>query len=394
MKYFITLPALGLSMVCLYLVQMTAVCAADITVDTQVAGMRVNTRLDSAIARDILTGANWPADIRAVHNSHCSSIEAASSPAALQTITRQYSVDTATALLLRCLENLPSVRESQSMFLSELAGDEHNNKLRQTYLATRASQYLILFVPGWGYQSSGDVTGSNLARPRAIVRAMGFESHLVPLADFGSIESNAALLAANLQHHLAAGKQVILASASSGGPAVALALGQPDIGLHPNLRGWINICGVLRGSPVVDRFANWPASLLPRVLSLFEGWTYSEFLSMSRPASDSRFSKFAPPPQLTVLNYIGVPFSSQVSRTGRTLYRLIDHLGPNDGLTLITDALAPGYTVLAVGSDHFVREDPEIDRKTAALLPLILRLIENDLESRSAVAAYAGTQLP
>jgi hypothetical protein len=51
-------------------------------------------------------------------------------------------------------------------------------------------------------------------------------------------------------------------------------------------------------------------------------------------------------------------------------------MGPNDGLTLITEALAPGYTVMAVGSDHFIREDPDIDMKTAALVPVLLRLIE------------------
>jgi len=49
--------------------------------------------------------------------------------------------------------------------------------------------------------------------------------------------------------------------------------------------------------------------------------------------------------------------------------------GPNDGLTLITDALAPGYTSMAIGSDHFVREDPEIDIKTAALLPTLFKLM-------------------
>jgi hypothetical protein len=31
---------------------------------------------------------------------------------------------------------------------------------------------------------------------------------------------------------------------------------------------------------------------------------------------------------------------------------------------------------MAVGSDHFIREDPDIDMKTAALVPVLLRLIE------------------
>jgi hypothetical protein len=33
---------------------------------------------------------------------------------------------------------------------------------------------------------------------------------------------------------------------------------------------------------------------------------------------------------------------------------------------------------MAIGSDHFVREDPEIDNKTAALLSTVFRLIDLD----------------
>jgi hypothetical protein len=69
-------------------------------------------------------------------------------------------------------------------------------------------------------------------------------------------------------------------------------------------------------------------------------------------------------------------FSGQVSDLGRTFYGLLKEQGPNDGLTLITDALAPGYTIMAVGMDHFVNNDPEIELKTAALLPVMLKLIE------------------
>ena len=222
----------------------------------------------------------------------------------------------------------------------------------------------------------------------------------MPLANFGSVEHNAAVVADNLRRHLRNGKNVILASASSGGPAVAMAIGEAGIADHPRLRGWINICGVLNGSPVIDEFGRWPKSLLPRLLALFEGWTYADLQSMGRARSGLRMASFSAPPQLTILNYIGVPFRDQVSATGRLMFRLIDHLGPNDGLTLISDAMAPGYTILALGSDHFIAEDPQIDVKTAALLPVLLRLIEEQLpttETRVAATAdqsVSGTQLP
>lgn len=46
--------------------------------------------------------------------------------------------------------------------------------------------------------------------------------------------------------------------------------------------------------------------------------------------------------------------------------------GPNDGLALLTDEIAPGsLTVVALGNDHFFAEDADIDRKTAALIKLV-----------------------
>jgi hypothetical protein len=140
--------------------------------------------------------------------------------------------------------------------------------------------------------------------------------------------------------------------------------------------GWLNICGVLRGSPVIDAFLPWPKSWLLRVVALFDGWNYNDLLSLSSAHSKPRYQDFAPPAQLTIVNYIGIPFSGQVSDLGRTFYGLLKEQGPNDGLTLITDALAPGYTIMAVGMDHFVNNDPEIELKTAALLPVMLKLIE------------------
>jgi hypothetical protein len=53
--------------------------------------------------------------------------------------------------------------------------------------------------------------------------------------------------------------------------------------------------------------------------------------------------------------------------------------GPNDGLVLLTDVIAPGsLTVVALGSDHFFAEDPEIDRKTVALMKLVVAYANKD----------------
>ena len=111
-------------------------------------------------------------------------------------------------------------------------------------------------------------------------------------------------------------------------------------------------------------------------MALFEGWRYTDLLSLSRAHSKPRYDRFVAPAQLTIVNYIGIPFSGQVSALGQGFYSMLKERGPNDGLTLIPDALAPGYTIMAVGMDHFVNNDPEIDIKTAALVPVLLKLIE------------------
>jgi hypothetical protein len=372
MKYLLTLPALCLAMCLLYLAQEADARTGSHAVDTEIAGIKVATTVDSALARDLLMTGIRPA----LAGLDCHSLGDLPSAASLREITAAYSTDTATAILLKCLVEVPEIRHSQALFLTELENRHNGHDVQAGFVSARAEHYTILFVPGWGYLSNGDETGSDLRRPRDIIAAMGFETHLVPIADFGSVEENARTIADHLRVQLRRGARIILASASSGGPAVALALGDPAIAEHPLLAGWINICGVLRGSPMVDRFLPWPKSLLPRLVAMFEGWTYKEFLSLSRSRGGSRFDQFERPPQLTILNYIGIPFSGQLSPTGRRFYTMLRDMGPNDGLTLITEALAPGYTVMAVGSDHFIREDPDIDMKTAALVPVLLRLIE------------------
>ena len=52
--------------------------------------------------------------------------------------------------------------------------------------------------------------------------------------------------------------------------------------------------------------------------------------------------------------------------------------GPNDGLTLLPDIVAPNnLSILSPTTDHFFAEDPEIDRKTLALLVTIVERIQD-----------------
>jgi hypothetical protein len=377
MKYAITLSCVCFLLLALSFPKVADALAKTHSVHAIVAGIEVNTRVDSAVASQLINNnvpGTVPADLRT--RLSCRSIHELPSAQELQDITGEYSTDTATALLIQCLSTVPRIQQSQQLFLSELALRRKADPEQATFLAAKAHEYIVLIVPGWGYQSNADVTGADLATPREIISSLGFENHLVEVEDTGSVEGGAKIIVAAVEKYLSSGKKIILVSASSGGPIVALALNDPSVATHPQLVGWLNICGVLRGTPVIDNFLPWPKSLLLHAVALYEGWNYADLLSLSRAHSKPRYESFIPPAQLTIVNYIGIPFSGQVSELGREFYSMLKTQGPNDGLTLIPDALAPGYTIMAVGMDHFVNNDPEIDIKTAALVPVLLKLIE------------------
>tara|TARA_R110002049_G_scaffold195501_1_gene364610 strand:+ start:194 stop:1384 length:1191 start_codon:yes stop_codon:yes gene_type:complete len=396
MKTVIRVSAVCLTLLTLSLAQIEGTAASRFPANGVLAGIEVDTFVDSEVASELINtgGQRLLENVSTDLSKRLSCDDASDIPDSqfLQQITADYSADTATAVLIHCLANIPRIKLAQQLYLSELEATRIGDATQANYLAANADEYLVLMVPGWGYQSNADETGADLAKPRAIIAGLGFETHLVEVENNGSVESGAAVLVDALQRHFQSGKKIILVSASSGGPTVALALNDPAIGNNPLLVGWLNICGVLRGSPVIDEFLPWPNSWVLRAVAFFEGWNYNDLLSLSRYHSTSRYQNFAPPRQITIVNYIGIPFSGQVSDMGSLFYGILKAQGPNDGLTLVTDALAPGFTIMAVGIDHFVNNDPDIDLKTAALLPVLLKLI--DAATESATPAAVAGQFP
>ena len=79
------------------------------------------------------------------------------------------------------------------------------------------------------------------------------------------------------------------------------------------------------------------------------------------------------------LTYLGLSLSGQLSKYSKDKYPLLASEGPNDGLTLLTDIIAPNsLTIVAFGSDHFFAEDPRINEKTVALLKVVVAYLERN----------------
>jgi hypothetical protein len=65
--------------------------------------------------------------------------------------------------------------------------------------------------------------------------------------------------------------------------------------------------------------------------------------------------------------------------------------GPNDGLTLLSDIIAPSIlTIIALGSDHFFAEDHRINDKTVALAKVVISCLDKNITTPSTQTVNSG----
>ncbi len=225
------------------------------------------------------------------------------------------------------------------------------------------SNYHVLFVPGWFFKSD-PWTGADLARQRRVVNRLGIDQSLVEIEENATIEENAKIVAASIIRYGQAAKKIILVSVSKASAEVALAVGQLlDSEQAQGVAAWINIGGLLRGTPVADSVMRWPKRWLGKAYFLFKGWDFASVSSMTTQRGRARWEQLRIPRHILIINYIGIPLSGDVTVLARDRYMKMRKHGPNDGLTFIVDAIVPNSVTLAqVGLDHFFF-DPEIEIK-------------------------------
>lgn len=384
MRYSTRLP--GLALAC-GLALVLGACSAipRIPATGEFAGQRVATTVDAEVARYYLedysqgrhADREMDARIAAIHRSHA----ALPSRDELKAISAALSVDFAALFFADRL-----LQDSCNQALNRLFAQYLEQDARVD--STIAAAYQILFVPGWDYVASGGVTGSDFARPRELATRAGFENHLARLPPTGSVEAGARVVAAEVSRLRRSGKKILLAGSSSAGPAIHLALGELlDDRDRSAVKVWLNLGGILGGTPLVDYFETLPQRVMLDFYAWAKGWDRQAIPSMGTVASRKRFSRLQLDADLVVINYVGIPLSGQLSQFGGTGYGMLRSGGPNDGVVMVADAIAPdSLSVVALGSDHFFAEDPQIDRKTLALISLVVAYA-----NRETAVACAGT---
>lgn len=347
-------------------------------------GERVETTVDSPIARYYLE--HYLAGVRTDEAMHARIDEvlrefgAARHPSRddLARLARATSIDFAALFLAQRLMADKCNRAVNEAFTQALATG--------SLPTATASRYVVLFAPGWDYVDLGPVTGADFARPRALATQHGFEVVFAPLVPTGSIEANARIVAAEVSRLARSGRRIIVSSASTAGASVHVALAEHiPAADRAAVAGWLNIGGLLQGSPIVEYLLEWKRQPIFELGVLWKGWDRDAIVELGTTRGRERFSRLRLDPSIRVVNYLAVPLSGQVGRYARSNYPVLAAEGPNDGLTLLADALVPGsLTILAFGRDHFVAEDPLIEAKSVALMKVMVRVAEGDLGERCA----------
>lgn len=281
-----------------------------------------------------------------------------------------------------------SVDLAASIFATTMAENPLQSRLDDRVLgdraaeATHGSRYTFVLVPGWLYQSHGEATGADFAAPRALLSRLRIDHVLVATLENGSVEENSRIVSKKLSDLAGRGRELVVVSTSKGGPEVALALasmGETASGVA----AWLNIGGLLRGTALADEALEPPRKWFVNTALWWKGRKKSGLVSLTtRAASSRRPEDLVLPSHLLVVNLIAAPLSGDVSKRARDGYRKLRTAGPNDGLTLLTDAIWPGGETLVIpGTDHFF-SGIEVDQMTVS----VLRTIEQAIDARAASA--------
>ena len=200
--------------------------------------------------------------------------------------------------------------------------------------------------------------GGDGALIRAIAERFGMRTRVAPAPSAGRLGVNAAILKTEIRNYdPATDGPLVVASLSKGGADVRVALeSAPDAAAR--VFAWVQICGLVRGTPAVDDLlrSRWGVRGLTRAFLRMHGVTTAFLRDLAYAPGAPLRGEWRAPDGLRIISVVGCPLVSHLSGATRARYRLLATLGPNDGSTMIRDAiLEPGWVYPVWGADHYFR---------------------------------------
>ncbi len=287
----------------------------------------------------------------------------------LSWLQKHYSLDFATFYLINAIYakkgNLAINREYQK----NIHWLQQNKSLPK-----QAYDYYFLFIPGWLYQSMPE-TGADFAIIRNKFIEFGLQNELLASRENASIEENALIIKKRIEQ--LADKKIILISVSKSGSEVATLINDAFLQKHPQLKGWINISGLLKGTPLANIADEFPLNITMKSIFSFYDLDTRVITELRHHQQKSYFTHYQPKADFTIFNIVAIPFFDQLSFSAFAGYQFLYEYGPNDGRALIVDQLAPGNTLVEIGLDHYFK-DKNMPLKSLAILMTIVNAIEKN----------------
>jgi len=260
----------------------------------------------------------------------------------LAQVAKRHGLDFATALLYQRLRASP----------------RHGPLIARLETPPTPGQILnahVLIVPGAFYREKPE-TGADGRFVREAAAQLGCATEMVPLQSFGSLEDNAALLAARLA--CADEEPLILVSLSKGAAEVRQLLARPDAAeLFRPVVAWVDLSGLFLGTPLVGwlrahRLRLW----LLRFLFWLKGYSYAALRALDRGACPPWPEALAAVPHVKVVHVVGLPLRRHLTTAlARRGHRRLAPQGPSDGTILLGDVWhLPGLVFPVWGADHYL----------------------------------------
>src|SRR5258705_4519131 len=203
---------------------------------------------------------------------------------------------------------------------------------------------------------------------------------VIPIASRGTLKQNARIICDWLLEHT--DQPVILASLSKGGADVKMALAEPDAaGAFKNVAAWVNLCGILNGTPMAEwLLSRNPAALMNRLYYTLRGQGLGFLRDLGYGSGWPLDCDLQLPQHIRMVTIAGFPLREHLSSAlARRCHHRLTHLGPNDGSLILSDVCAlPGLLYPIWGADHYLRPKTDVNR----LVLSVLQYLDEELNWR------------
>ena len=285
------------------------------------------------------------------------------SPEDLNRLTKEQGVNLSTMVLYTWLKDFRHKTFYRKISEMVVEADE------------RPSDTRLLIIPGMFYREHPELGGNGKLIEQIAIRC-GIECCIVPVESTGSLLENANIITQYIRQY--ANHRIWLASVSKGSAEIGLSLNSLEDKYRDNVKGWISLCGIFKGSPVADIRLNNPLTrtfLRTYLKCIGADYRGIDDLRTHHPWWKSDLICNT----VEMIHVQPVPLAGYVHPGLAKRYQQLAVTGPNDGTVFLHDLITrSGHIYPVWGVDHFFR-----DRTVVPLIYKLCRYIKEQSPQRS-----------